>query len=93
MRNAQVKDKLVELGKLFDSLYNEIKTEGGERAVIGVADCYVQLKCAAFVELFRGEEFKVTPIRSDSNPYELSANYDGVRFITLCSKEEFKNLF
>jgi len=92
MTNAQLLEKLVELNKLFDCLYNT-RTEGGNRLVIGVSDNYVQLNAKALVELFLGASVTIRKGLSETYPYELRLTYKGVEFLALCTKEEVENLF
>ena len=92
MTNREILDNLVLLHRAFCGLYNDIRTEADNSALYGVQTCNVNLPTKAFRELFGSagtiEKRNVSPFT-----HEVTYVYKDVKFITLLTAEEAKELY
>jgi len=92
MKNREIIDNLVLLHRAFCGLYTDIRTEADNSVLCGVQTCNVNLLAKAFHEFFG---LAGTVEKRDASPFthEVTYVYKDVKFITLLTAEEAKELY
>jgi len=92
MTNREILDNLVLLHRAFCGLYNDIRTEADHSVLCGVQTCNVNLPAKAFHEFF-GSAGTIETRNTSPFTHEVTYVYKDVKFITLLTADEAKELY